>query len=80
MNTQEAVNIFKKKFPNKICIQIWDFDSNHYVIEAVDESNDIDPFAQTTFGIDKNTGAITGFSMNAKNAGLLQKESSIKLI
>ena len=60
MAFRDAMSIFKKKFPKLIITRCIDYDSEHFVVEAVENvsaSNYNDPY----YGVDKRSGKITSF-------------------
>lgn len=60
MKCNEAMNIFSKKHPNLTITRCIDYDEDHYVLEAVKNLN-AENYGDTFFGVDKNSGEITGF-------------------
>lgn len=63
MTSQEAMAILHKQLPNLVITRCIDYNERHFVIEAVenlDRPNYNNPF----YGVDKNTGKITGFKPN----------------
>lgn len=60
MNFKQAMNEFIKHSPDLTILRCIDYDSEHYVIEAVKDPNVTD-YNSPYYGVDKNTGAISSF-------------------
>ena len=64
ITAKEAAEKVKSSQKYEMVIRVKDFDAEHYVVEAIPKANKLPPVGtQTTFGVDKNTGAVTGFSL-----------------
>lgn len=59
-------------------IRVKDYDSKHYVVEALPEKGKLPHGAQTTFGVDKITGQVTAF--HARPFGTLEKYQNAKTL
>ena len=64
ISPKEAAELVKKTQNYEQVIRVKDFDNKHYVVEALPVANKIARGAQTTFGVDKNTGEVTAFRLN----------------
>ena len=67
MTPAEAANKVKETQDYEQVLKVKDFDSRHYVVEALPVANKISKGIQTTFGVDKNTGEVTAFMLNYGN-------------
>lgn len=68
----EAANKVKETQGYEQVLKVKDYDAKHYVVEALPKANKLAIGAQTTFGVDKNTGEVTAFSLNP-SAGTLSR-------
>ena len=59
----EAANKVKQTQNYQQVLKVKDYDAKHYVVEALPVANKIPKGAQTTFGVDKNTGQVTAFHL-----------------
>jgi hypothetical protein len=75
MTPAEAANKVKQTQGYAEVLFVKDYDSEHYVVEALKDSNDL---SSDLFGVDKNTGAVTGFF--PRPGGTLEKYSSAKCL
>lgn len=57
---EDAIKRFKSQFPELIVLRCIDYDDKHFVIEAV-ENLDITDYNDPYYGVDKDTGEVTGF-------------------
>ena len=67
MSPKEAGELVKKSQNYEQVIRVKDFDSDHYVVEAIPFANKFTRGAQTLFGVDKNNGVVTAFYLNYEN-------------
>lgn len=67
MTPAEAANKVKETQGYEQVLKVKDYDAKHYVVEAIPKANKIPKGMQTTFGVDKNTGAVTAFMLNMGN-------------
>lgn len=77
MTPAEAANKVKETQGYELVIRVKDYDAQHYVVEALPKANKLPHGEQTTFGVDKNTGAVTAFMINPAT-GTLDKFLSAK--
>lgn len=61
---KEAVELVKKETKYNYIVTVKDYDDQHYVVEAHPDDKKLRIGIQTTFGVDKNTGEVTGFNLN----------------
>lgn len=71
ISPENAANLVLKKTGYKNLCNVRDYDSQHYVVMATPDENTFKGY-QTTFGVDKNTGAITNFMLNADTVDAFQ--------
>jgi hypothetical protein len=67
ITAKEAMNKVLTSQGYKWPIRVKDYDKQHYVCEALPEVGKLAIGAQTTFGVDKNTGEVTAFMLNDHN-------------
>lgn len=60
-NLKECLQILQNKFPNKIPTQAIDYDSNWFLVMAVDDPTSID-YDSPWYAINKSNGAIRNYS------------------
>lgn len=60
MDYRAAISTFTKKFPTLVVTRCIDYDERHFVIEAV-ENVDVPNYINPYYGVDKDTGKVTGF-------------------
>lgn len=60
MEPTRIIQHFKKQFPKLIVTRVIDYDSDHYVLEAVNDLNATD-YNCPYYGVNKRTGKITSF-------------------
>lgn len=60
MTYQEAITVFNVQFPKLTVLKCIDYDKRHFVLEAVESSDDVD-HNDPYFAVDKRTGKVTGF-------------------
>lgn len=58
---KKAISLLLNKYPNKKVTQVIDYDSNWFLLLAVDNFNKVD-FDSPYFAINKYTGAIRSYS------------------
>lgn len=68
----EAAKKVKETQNYEEVLRVKDYDAQHYVVEAWPIAGKMAHGEQTTFGVDKNTGAVTAFMMNP-GTGTLDK-------
>lgn len=64
---KEAVELVKKETKYSYIVTVKDYDDQHYVVEAHPDDKKFRIGIQTTFGVDKSTGEVTGFYLNQGN-------------
>lgn len=67
MTPAEAANKVKETQGYEQVLKVKDYDAQHYVVEALPKANKLPHGAQTTFGVDKNSGQVTAFMLNYGN-------------
>lgn len=60
MNFNEAISGFHKMFPTLTVTRCIDYDSRHFVIEAVEDLTDAN-YNSPYYGVDKKNGKVTSF-------------------
>ncbi len=61
---KDAAELVKKETKYQFIANVKDFDSKHYVVQALPKKDKISIGVQTTFGVDKESGEVTGFALN----------------
>lgn len=61
---KEAVELVKKETKYSYIVTVKDYDNQHYVVEAHPDDKKFRIGIQTTFGVDKESGEVTGFALN----------------
>lgn len=64
ISPKDAAELVKKETKYQFVVNVKDFDSGHYVVQALPKKDKISIGVQTTFGVDKESGKVTGFALN----------------
>ena len=64
ISPKDAAEFVKKETKYRFIVNVKDFDSKHYVVEALPAMDKLSIGVQTTFGVDKESGKVTGFPLN----------------
>jgi hypothetical protein len=67
ISPKDAAELVKKETKYQFIVNVKDFDSEHYVVQALPKKDKISIGVQTTFGVDKESGEVTGFALNYGN-------------
>ncbi len=67
MTPAEAANKVKETQGYEWVLSVKDYDAQHYVVQAYPKKGKLSIGVQTSFGVDKNTGAVTAFMVNQGN-------------